>query len=123
MQPDTEHVNRVTTVGKMLRRTHLDELPQLINILKGDMSFVGPRPERPELVEQYCRELPEFSLRMDVKAGLTGYAQVYGSYGATPEDKLRMDLMYINSHSMLLDLKLLLMTVKTVLRKENGDSV
>ncbi len=120
MRTDAGQINRVTRIGNVLRKTHLDELPQLINILKGDMSFVGPRPERPELVEQYCKALPEFSLRMDVKAGLTGYAQVYGSYGPSPEDKLRLDLYYINSWSLLMDIKLLLMTIKTVLRRDNG---
>lgn len=120
MRTDAGQINRVTRIGNVLRKTHLDELPQLINILKGDMSFVGPRPERPELVEQYCKALPEFSLRMDVKAGLTGYAQVYGSYGPSPEDKLRLDLYYINSRSLLMDIKLLLMTIKTVLRRDNG---
>ena len=90
---------RILPVGRLLRATRLDELPQVLNILKGDMSIVGPRPERPELVEEFTNEIPEFPDRMKVKAGLTGYAQVYGKYNTTPYDKLKFDLMYIVSIS------------------------
>lgn len=109
---------RITKVGKIIRATRIDELPQLINILKGDMSFVGPRPERVEHVEEYCRELPEFEYRMRVKGGLTGYAQIYGKYNTSAYDKLRLDLMYIENQSLLLDLKILLLTFKTIFTPE-----
>ena len=104
--------SRITPVGKVIRKTRLDELPQLWNILRGDMSFVGPRPERPEIHNEYLKELPEFRFRLDVKAGLTGYAQVYGKYNTSPEDKLKLDLLYINKRSMIMDLKLIFYTVK-----------
>lgn len=106
---------RITRIGKYLRKTRLDEIPQLINILKGDMSVVGPRPERPELTEKYEKAMPEFRFRMKVKAGLTGYAQVTGVYDTTPYDKLKMDLMYIERYSMIMDLRLILMTIKTMI--------
>ncbi|MBQ7047221.1 MAG: sugar transferase, partial [Oscillospiraceae bacterium] len=106
---------RVTAVGKILRKTRLDEIPQLFNILKGDMSVVGPRPERPELTELYEKEMPEFRFRLKVKAGLTGYAQVTGVYDTSPYDKLKMDLMYIERYSMLMDLRIILMTLKTMI--------
>ncbi|MBQ7005882.1 MAG: sugar transferase [Clostridia bacterium] len=108
----SEGDSRITPVGKIIRKTRLDELPQLFNILKGDMSFVGPRPERPEIAEQYEKEMPEFALRLQVKAGLTGYAQVYGKYNTPPYDKVQMDLMYIANQSILEDLRLMLMTFK-----------
>ena len=111
----TEEDDRITPVGKILRKFRLDEFPQLFNILKGDMSVVGPRPERPELSEEYRKDMPEFGFRLKVKAGLTGYAQVTGAYDTTPYDKLKMDLMYIENYSMRLDLQIILMTIKTML--------
>lgn len=110
-----EDDDRITKVGRILRKYRLDELPQLINILCGDMSVVGPRPERPELARQYEEDMPEFEFRLQVKAGLTGYAQVTGLYDTQPHDKLKMDLMYIENYSMFLDLRILLMTLKIVL--------
>ncbi|NLP26915.1 MAG: sugar transferase [Clostridiales bacterium] len=107
--------DRITPVGAFIRKVRLDELPQLINIIKGDMSIVGPRPERPELTEQYKKDMPEFEFRLKVKAGLTGYAQVVGEYDTTPYDKLKMDLMYIQNYSLLLDLRIILMTLKIVI--------
>jgi exopolysaccharide biosynthesis polyprenyl glycosylphosphotransferase len=104
--------DRITPIGKLIRKVRLDELPQLINILAGDMSFVGPRPERPELAAKYEEDMPEFRYRLKVKAGLTGYAQVMGKYNTTPYDKLKLDMMYIQQQSLALDLKLILMTVK-----------
>ncbi len=111
----TDSDSRVTRVGSFLRKCRLDEVPQLINILKGDMSVVGPRPERPELIKKYEKSMPEFNYRLKVKAGLTGYAQVTGVYDTTPYDKLKMDLMYIERYSMVMDLRIILMTIKTMI--------
>lgn len=94
-----EDDKRILPVGRLLRRTRLDELPQIYNILKGDMSLVGPRPERPQLAAELTKEIPEFPFRLKVKAGLTGYAQVYGKYNTTPYDKLKLDLTYIRNYS------------------------
>ena len=110
---------RKTKFGTFLRRTAIDELPQLFNILKGDMTIVGPRPERPEIARQYEQVLPEFGLRLQVKAGLTGFAQVYGRYNTEPRDKLQMDLMYINRMSLAQDLKLIFATVKILFLRES----
>ncbi|MBR4628531.1 MAG: exopolysaccharide biosynthesis polyprenyl glycosylphosphotransferase [Ruminococcus sp.] len=106
---------RITPVGKVLRKFRIDELPQLFNILKGDMSLVGPRPERPELTEEYKKQMPEFEYRLKVKAGLTGYAQVNGVYDTSPYDKLKMDLMYIENYSIIRDIQIILMTLKTMI--------
>lgn len=118
-----EHDDRITPVGKVIRRLHFDELPQLFNILSGDMAFVGPRPERKEITEEYSKEIPEFPYRLKVKAGLTGYAQVYGQYNTLPYDKLKMDLTYITKYSVWLDVKLILLTVKILFQKEKSEGV
>ena len=115
--------DRITPVGRIIRACRLDELPQLINILKGDMSIVGPRPERPEIALQYEKEMPAFSLRLQVKAGLTGYAQVYGKYNTDPYDKLQMDLMYINKMSIIEDLRLVFATIRILFLPESTEGV
>lgn len=114
---------RITPIGKLLRKSHFDELPQLFNILKGDMSIVGPRPERPDIAEQYSKVIPEFSYRLKVKAGLTGYAQVYGQYNTTPYDKLKLDLFYIENYSIIRDIGIILFTVKIMFQKEKSDGI
>lgn len=119
--PATDHDPRITKVGRVIRATRIDELPQIINILKGDMSIVGPRPERVEHVEKYQEEVPEFVYRTKVKGGLTGYAQIYGKYNTSPYDKLRLDLTYIEEYSILLDIKLILMTLQIMVRKESTE--
>lgn len=118
-----EKDDRITPVGRVIRKIRFDELPQLFNILKGDMSIVGPRPERPEIAKQYEQELPEFSLRLQAKAGLTGYAQVYGQYNTTPYDKLQMDLMYIANPSFVEDLRICFATVKILFMPESTEGV
>lgn len=115
--------SRITPVGKIIRMLRFDELPQLFNIFKGDMSFVGPRPERPEIAEQYEKEMPEFALRLQVKAGLTGYAQVYGKYNTPPYDKVQMDLMYVANQSLIEDIKLMLMTFKILFIPSSTEGV
>ena len=115
--------DRITPVGHIIRKLHLDELPQILNIIKGDMSFVGPRPEWTATTEQYAQNLPEFLLRLKVKAGLTGYAQIYGKYNTTPYDKLMLDLTYIEKYSFLLDLKLMILTLKVLFEKENTEGI
>lgn len=119
----TKHDSRITPVGKVIRKIRFDELPQLFNILKGDMSFIGPRPERPEIAKEYKTDMPEFDFRLKVKAGLTGFAQVLGKYNTVPYDKLKLDLMYIESYSILLDLKLVLMTIKTLFLNESTEGI
>lgn len=119
--PTTEHDPRITPIGRFIRKTRIDELPQMIDILVGNMSVVGPRPERIEHVERYTKEIPEFSYRLKVKGGLTGYAQIYGKYNTTAYDKLKLDLMYIQNYSVLLDLKLILMTIKIIFMKESTE--
>ena len=114
---------RVTPVGRIIRAIHFDELPQLFNILKGEMSVVGPRPERQIIADQYTEEIPEFCLRLKVKAGLTGYAQVYGKYNTTPYDKLKLDLTYIENYSAWLDIKILFLTFKILFVRENTEGV
>ena len=114
---------RITPIGNVIRSTHFDELPQIFNILKGEMSFVGPRPEREVIARQYEQVITEFSFRLKVKAGLTGYAQVYGKYNTTPYDKLKLDLTYIENYSFWQDIKLMLMTFKIIFQKENTEGV
>ncbi len=115
--------DRITPIGKVIRAIRFDELPQLVNILKGDMSFIGPRPERPEIIAQYMEEMPEFAFRTKVKAGLAGYAQVYGKYNTTPYDKLKLDLTYIENYSVWLDLKLMLLTLKILFQPDSTEGV
>lgn len=119
--PTTSHDPRITKVGRIIRATRMDELPQFINILKGDMSLVGPRPEHLEHVRKYCEQVPEFACRLKVKGGLTGYAQIYGKYNTSAYDKLRLDLLYIENYSLLLDVKLILQTIRIVLKKESTE--
>ncbi len=115
--------DRITPVGRFIRKCRIDELPQFINVLKGDMSLVGPRPERPEIAHEYEKELPEFRLRLQAKCGLTGYAQVYGKYNTTPYDKLQMDLMYIANASLAQDLSILFATVKILFMPESTEGI
>lgn len=114
--------DRITVPGKFLRRTRIDELPQLLNVLKGDMTFVGPRPEMIKNVKNYTKELPEFRYRLRVKAGLTGYAQIAGKYNTTPRDKLIMDMMYIEQFSILRDIQLILQTAVVLLRSDSTEA-
>ncbi len=115
--------DRITPVGRFIRKVRIDELPQLINIIKGDMSFIGPRPERPEIIEQYIEMMPEFAFRTKVKAGLAGYAQVYGKYNTRPYDKLKLDLFYVENYSVWLDIKLMLLTLKILFTPDSTEGV
>jgi len=119
--PATENDPRITRVGRLLRKVRIDELPQLLNILAGHMSFVGPRPERVLHVALYEQQVPEFKYRLRVKGGLTGYAQVYGKYNTSPEDKLKLDMLYIENQSLLLDFKLVLLTIKILFSPESTE--
>ena len=118
-----ENDDRITKVGRVIRSGRIDELPQLFNILKGEMSIVGPRAERPEIAKEYQEELPEFELRLQAKAGLTGYAQVYGKYNTTPYDKLLMDMMYIATASIFEDIRIIFATVKILFLPESTEGV
>ena len=115
--------DRITPVGKIIRKLRIDEIPQLFNVLKGDMSLVGPRPERPEIAAEYEKSMPEFAYRLKAKAGLTGYAQVYGKYNTTAYDKLLMDLIYIENYSFLLDLKLMILTLRVVMMPDKTEGI
>lgn len=119
----SQNDDRITPIGRFIRAVRIDELPQLFNILKGEMSFIGPRPERPEIIEQYLEEMPEFAFRMKMKAGLAGYAQVYGKYNTMPYDKLKLDLSYIENYSLWLDLRLMLLTLKILFKPESTEGV
>ena len=120
-RPATDDDDRITKVGHVIRATRIDELPQIFNIIKGEMSIVGPRPERIEHVEKYTAAIPEFEFRSKVKGGLTGFAQIYGKYNTSAYDKIKLDLMYIENYSFLLDLKLILMTIRIVFKKESTE--
>lgn len=118
----TDNDDRITKPGHILRKIRMDELPQLLNILNGDMSFVGPRPEMLENVESYTAEFPEFKYRLRVKAGLTGYAQIAGKYNTTPKDKLMMDMMYIENYSVFRDIQLLFQTAIVFLKSDSTEA-
>lgn len=114
---------RITKMGRFIRAHRLDELPQIFNILKGDMSVVGPRPERKVIAEEYYKELPEFAYRLKVRGGLTGYAQIYGKYNTNPYDKLRLDLMYIDNYSLMMDIKLIILTMRVLFSKDSTEGI
>ena len=118
-----ENDDRITPVGRFIRKCRIDELPQMIDILSGNLSVVGPRPERPEIAEEYMKEMPEFQLRLQCKAGLTGLAQVYGKYNTTPYDKLQMDLLYIAHPSLIEDLRICFATIKILFMPESTEGI
>ena len=118
-----ENDDRITPIGRIIRKCRIDELPQLIDILAGNLSVVGPRPERPEIAADYEKEMPEFQLRLQAKAGLTGYAQVYGKYNTTPYDKLQMDLMYIAHPSFAEDIRICFATVKILFVSDSTEGI
>ena len=105
---------RITKIGHFIRRTRIDEFPQIINIIKGEMSIIGPRPERPEFINEFLKDIPNFNERLAVRPGITGWAQVNGGYELTPKDKLVYDLFYINHESIKLDFLILLKTIKVM---------
>ncbi|MDK2802527.1 MAG: exopolysaccharide biosynthesis polyprenyl glycosylphosphotransferase [Oscillospiraceae bacterium] len=115
--------SRITPIGNFIRSTRIDEIPQLLNILKGDMTLVGPRPERPEIISEYIKVYPDFAMRTKVKSGLTGYAQVYGKYNTKPEDKIKLDLIYIEKYSFWLDIKIIFLTFQTIFISESTEGV
>lgn len=119
----TDKDDRITPIGAILRSTRLDELPQLFNVLIGDMSIVGPRPERQYFIDQFKQYIPDFEYRLTVKAGITGLAQVLGKYSTTPEDKLRYDLLYVRNYSFLLDLRIILQTIKIMFMKSSSQGL
>ncbi|HZK20975.1 MAG TPA: sugar transferase, partial [Oscillospiraceae bacterium] len=120
-KPAVDNDKRITPIGKFMRPWRIDELPQLFNIFMGDMSIVGPRCERVEHVKEYCKQMPEFAYRHKVKTGLTGYAQVYGKYNTTAYNKLKLDLIYIQNYSVMLDIKLMVLTIKVLFRKDSTE--
>lgn len=119
----TDNDPRITRIGRFIRATRLDEIPQIINILKGDMSIVGPRPERKVIADEYCKDIPEFAYRLKVRGGLTGYAQIFGKYNTSAYDKLRLDLMYIENYSLLLDIKLIILTFRIIFSKDSTEGI
>ena len=112
--------NRILKVGKIIRKTRIDEIPQLFNVIKGDMSIIGPRPERPDFTYQFYKEIPGFVNRLTVKPGLTGFAQVNGGYECSPEEKLKLDLFYIKNKSIMINIKILLKTIKVLLTADGA---
>ena len=119
----TDNDPRITRIGRFIRATRLDEIPQIINILKGVMSIVGPRPERKVIADEYCKDIPEFAYRLKVRGGLTGYAQIYGKYNTSAYDKLRLDLMYIENYSLMLDIKLIILTMRIIFSKDSTEGI
>ena len=115
--------DRITPFGRFIRRTRFDEFPQLFNVLSGSMSIVGPRPERPEIAMQYAEIYPNFTFRTKVKAGITGFAQIYGQYNTAPEDKLFLDIMYIETFSILEDIKLMLQTFRVLFQSSSTEGI